>query len=150
MNFSKNLSFTFPQNTAFSLLNYFFGLFYFVSFLGKVLDYESWFEFHFGILHHWIGYVNGLIILVLELYFSVRFLLGRVDRSFLDFNLIFIGILTLVVAIFPDLFRETCLCFGRFFEFTAGLGFFAKNILLLILLFLHKLLLARKEAANNF
>lgn len=150
MNFLESWKLTFPQITSNRLLEYFFGIFYFVSLLGKVLDYEIWYNFHFGILEHWIGYVNASLVLLVEFYFCLRFLLGRVDVAFVDLNLIFMIFLTGIVAIFPNYFEESCLCFGKLFEFGPGFGFFAKNTALISLLFLQRKLVAKRGEINHF
>lgn len=128
-----------------SCFRYFFIAVYLISFFGKVLDWENWINFHYGLFNHSIGYVNAVLILLIEFYFLLRFLLDKIDVMFIDSNLIFVIFLTGIVALFPNLFADTCLCFGKLFEFSAGLGFFVKNTVLITFLFTMRILIVKRK-----
>jgi hypothetical protein len=109
---------------------------------GKVLDLDVWFNFCYEIFNHWIGYINAVLILLIETYFLVVFLLGNDNLKFIWLNIAFVSFLTLIVIFLPNVFGNSCLCFGKLIEIPEKY-LFAKNIVLLFLLVIY--LVARRK-----
>jgi hypothetical protein len=115
-------------NISFSIL---IGLFFLFSLSTKLFDIKSWLNFNYELVQNDFGYVNGISILIIELFFSVSFLVLRINKLKLIVCFLFILFLTIFVLSNKELFK-TCMCFGSFIPVKPDLSFVIKNSSLLL------------------
>jgi len=117
-------------NKIYILFTLFMGLFFLFSLVAKVMEIDQWLDFNYELTDNKIGYVNGIVILLIELYFSISFLLLKISRNLLILCFAFILFLTIFVLSNKDLFKS-CMCFGSLIVMKPDFSFIFKNSFLL-------------------
>lgn len=112
------------------ILSYLLGSFFIFSFVTKIIILNDWFNFNYLLLENEFGYLNGVIILIVELMFGIQFLRLKITTYLLSSSILFVLILTIFVLINSDLF-ESCMCFGSIIDVEPDWDFAIKNIFLM-------------------
>jgi len=116
------------------------GIFFLFSLFSKLLSLSVWLDFNYTLLDNNLGYVNGIIILAIELFYGLSFLLLYISHKTTLSCFLFILILTGVVLLNRNLF-QSCMCFGNLISMKPDLSFVLKNFILLLIIstihFLH-------------
>ena len=129
----KNIWRTNTQSKIFILLSQFIGFFFLFSLFSKILALSEWLNFNSELINSTFGYVNGIFILGLELFFALSFIFFNINNRLLISCFIFILSLTVFVLLNKSLF-QTCMCFGTLIRMKPDFLFVVKNALLLMII----------------
>jgi len=117
------------------LLSIFLGLFFLFSLFSKILSVKEWLNFNYELVDNKLGYLNGIIILSIELFYGISFVLLKINKKLILTCFIFILILTFIVLLNKDLF-QSCMCFGNLISIKPDIHFVLKNSILLFFIFI--------------
>jgi len=140
------------QSKIYILISVFLGIFFLFSMFSKILSFTEWLDFNYGLVENKLGYFNGIIILIIELFFGLSFLLLRINKTLLISCFFFILTITLIVLINKKYF-QSCMCFGDLITIKPDMYFVLKNSSLLFFLYLiyllHKNIHTTKNHSNE-
>jgi hypothetical protein len=140
------------ENKLSVFLSILLGLFFLFSLFSKILSVGDWLNFNYELVDSKLGYFNGIIILIVELFYGISFVFLKINKKLILSCFIFILFLTLVVLLNKDLF-QSCMCFGKLITIKPDIHFIIKNsvllFIILIIYLLHKKVSIIKPHTNE-
>jgi hypothetical protein len=129
------------RDRIYLILSIAIGLFFLFSLFSKIVSLGDWLDFNYELVDNWLGYINGFVILVIELYFGISFVFLKANKKISLTCFIFVLMLTFIVLLNKELF-QSCMCFGSLIKIRPDGYFILKNTVLmistLIIYMLHK------------
>jgi hypothetical protein len=119
------------RDRIYSILSVAVGLFFMFSLTSKILSLKDWLDFNYELVDNKLGYFNGIVILVIELYFGISFIFFKANKKTALACFTFVFILTFIVLLNKELF-QSCMCFGSLITIKPNGFFVLKNTILMI------------------